>query len=128
MPCPVHIFTVSQIPMHEMSLVESIMNILEDEKATRGLGKITRVTLQNGALAGVVTDSISFAWETLTPGTDFEGCEMTVVETPLKLKCACGTTFLPEDTKYTPCPDCEAVFGHEVLEGREFLIQNIEAE
>ena len=114
--------------MHEMSLVESIMNILADEKATRNLGKITRVTLVNGALAGVVTDSIAFAWEALTPGTEFEGCEMVINETPLKLKCQCGTIFLPENTKYTPCPDCGALFSHEVLEGREFLIQNIEAE
>ncbi len=114
--------------MHEMSLVESVMNILADEKAQRNLGRIIRVTLQNGALAGVVTDSMYFAWEALTPGTEFEGCEMIINETPLKLKCSCGTEFVPQDVKYTPCPSCEAVLGHEVLEGREFLIQNIEAE
>ncbi len=104
------------------------MNILKDEQATKDLGQITRVTLVNGALAGVVTDSIQFAWEALTPGTEFEGCEMVISEIPLKLKCACGVIFSPEDTKYTPCPDCGAMFGHEVLEGREFMIQNIEAE
>lgn len=127
-PCPARVFALSQIPMHEMSLIESIMNILEDEKAKRNLGRITRVTLQNGALAGVVTDSMYFAWEALSPGTEFEGCELVVVETPLKLECQCGTVFMPEDTRYTPCPDCGAVIGHGVLEGREFLIQDIEAE
>lgn len=104
------------------------MNILADEKAKRGLGRITHVRLVNGALAGVVTDSLTFAWEALTPGTEFEGCEMTVTETPLKLRCECGAEFAPESVKYTPCPECGALFGHEVLGGREFLIENIEAE
>lgn len=115
--------------MHEMSLVESIMNILADERKKHELGRITRVTLQNGALAGVVTEAMTFAWSALTPGTEFDGCEMVINETPLVLKCgSCGEEFTPENAKYTPCPGCEAILGHEVLAGKELLIENIEAE
>ena len=38
--------------MHEMSLVQSIMNIVAEERARHKLGPVTRVTLMNGRLAG----------------------------------------------------------------------------
>ncbi|MGE4291465.1 MAG: hydrogenase maturation nickel metallochaperone HypA [Desulfovibrio sp.] len=115
--------------MHEMSLIESIMNILADERDRKGLGKITKVTLQNGRLAGVVTDSILFAWEALTPGTQFEGCEVVVHDTPLVLSCfSCKKEFEAQSAMLAACPHCGQEIGHSVVSGREFLIENIEVE
>lgn len=115
--------------MHEMSLIESIMNILADERAKQDLGKITKVTLTNGRLAGVVTDAILFAWEALTPGTDFEGCEIVVNESPLVLSCfSCKHEFEATSAMLAACPACGQEIGHAVVSGREFLIENIEVE
>ncbi|MEF2145754.1 MAG: hydrogenase maturation nickel metallochaperone HypA [Desulfovibrionaceae bacterium] len=112
-----------------MSLIESIMNILTDERSRQNLGRVTKVTLRNGRLAGVVTDSILFAWEALTPGTEFEGTEIVVNESPLVLRCfKCKKEFEAESAMLAACPDCGTELGHEVLSGREFLIENIEVE
>jgi hydrogenase nickel incorporation protein HypA/HybF len=115
--------------MHEMSLIESIMNILADERDRKSLGRITKVTLQNGRLAGVVTDSILFAWEALTPGTQFEGCDIVVNDTPLVLRCfSCQKEFEAQSAMLAACPACGQEIGHAVVSGREFLIENIEVE
>lgn len=115
--------------MHEMSLIESIMNILADERARQNLGRITKVTLTNGKLAGVVTDALLFGWEALTPGTQFEGCEIEIHETPLVLRCfSCKKEFQAESAMLAACPACGQEIGHEVISGREFLIENIEVE
>lgn len=115
--------------MHELSLVESILSIVEDEQAKHGLGRLKKVVLVNGALAGAVTDSLRFAWEALTPGTAFEGVELVVEEAPLRVACgACGEEFTPEDIHYMPCPKCEEFLGHKVLSGKELYIASIEAE
>lgn len=113
--------------MHEMSIAQSILSILEDEMTKRDIAKLKRVVIKNGALAGVVSDALMFAWTALTPGTRFEGTDLELEEIPLKVRCGeCGEEFLPDDTKYMPCPKCEALLGHEVLEGKELYIDFVE--
>lgn len=113
--------------MHEMSIVQSILAILQDEMTKRDITRLKRVVLKNGALAGVVSDSMEFCWTALVPGTTFEDTVLELSEIPLKLRCGqCGKEFLPDDVRYTPCPQCEALIGHDVLEGKELYIDFVE--
>lgn len=113
--------------MHEMSIVQNIVAILKDEMVKHDVTRLKRVTIMNGALAGVVTDAMNFAWTALTPGTELDGCELEVKEAPMKVRCGkCGKEYYPDDTKYIPCPDCDELIGHEVLEGKELYIDSIE--
>ncbi len=113
--------------MHEMSIVQSILGILKEEMVKHDGQRLKKVTIKNGALAGVVTESLTFAWEALTPGSQFDGAELEVVEIPIKVACGeCGEQFRPEHTKCMPCPKCEALLGHDVIEGKEMLIDSIE--
>lgn len=113
--------------MHEMSIVQSILSILEDEMTKRDITSLKRVVIKNGALAGVVSEALQFAWTALTPDTMFDGAVLELEEIPLKVKCGdCGEEFLPEDTKYMPCPKCDTLLGHEVLEGKELYIDFVE--
>ncbi|WP_348981320.1 hydrogenase maturation nickel metallochaperone HypA [Salidesulfovibrio onnuriiensis] len=110
-----------------MSIAQSILSILEDEMTKRDIAKLKRVVIKNGALAGVVSDALHFAWTALTPDTRFDGTILELEEIPLKVKCGeCGEEFHPDDTKYMPCPKCEAMLGHEVLEGKELYIDFVE--
>ncbi|MCM0756588.1 hydrogenase maturation nickel metallochaperone HypA [Desulfovibrio aminophilus] len=115
--------------MHELSLVQSMMTIILEERDRHGLGKVSRVRLRNGALAGAVTEALTFAWEALTPGSELEGAELLVEEVPLRVRCgSCKAEFEPEDRHYMPCPQCGEFLGHEVLAGKELLIESIEAD
>ena len=59
--------------MHEMSLVESIRAIVEDQARTHAFARVTRLRLEIGRFAGVEKQALEFA----SPGTsqDHEGLE-----------------------------------------------------
>ena len=113
--------------MHEMSLVQGMLDIINEERAKHGNPRVTKVVVQCGALAGVVVDSLLFAWEALTPQTDLEGSELAVEQIPLKVRCGrCGLEFEPEDTHLMLCPECGMEIGHIVLQGKELYIGHLE--
>lgn len=113
--------------MHEMSIVQSILGIVKEEMVKHDGQKLKRIVVKNGALAGCVSEALEFAWEALTLDGDFQGAEIEVIEVPLKVACGeCGEVFSPTHTKCMPCPKCEALLGHDVLEGKELLIDSIE--
>jgi len=113
--------------MHEMSIVQSILGILKEEMVKHDGRTLKKVVIKNGALAGVVTESLKFAWEALSPDSGFAGAELEVLEIPIKVSCGeCGEVFSPEHTRCMPCPKCDTLIGHHVLEGKEMLIDSIE--
>lgn len=124
-------FGVLPPPMHEMSIAQSIMSIIQDEMGKHGLTKVNRVVLKNGRLAGVVSDALSFAWEVLTKNSPLDGAELVVEEIPLQLACGgCGHEFICEDaiSHLMPCPLCGEQLGHKVLSGKEMYIDSIDAD
>lgn len=126
-PCRPRNYGVSQLPMHEMSIVQSILGILREEMVKHDGQRLKKVVIKNGALAGVVTESLTFAWEALTADGEFKGAALEVIEVPIRVACGdCGEEFSPGHTRCMPCPKCEQLLGHTVLQGKEMLIDSIE--
>jgi len=115
--------------MHELSLIESMLGIVREEREKHGMKRIFKVRVVNGALSGAVSDALSFGWECMTQEGDLKGVALEVVDAPLKVVCgACGHPFTPEDSRYMPCPLCEEILGHDILSGKELYIDEIEAD
>ncbi|MDR0238612.1 MAG: hydrogenase maturation nickel metallochaperone HypA [Deltaproteobacteria bacterium] len=117
--------------MHEISIVTSLLSLVEEELAKRQLQKLLVVRVRHGALANIVPDAMSFAFEALTLGGPFEGARLELEEEPVVLRCSCGASFNPEQKRellFAPCPACGATWGHTVETGRELYLQHIEAE
>lgn len=115
--------------MHELSLIESMLGIIREERDKHGMTKIHRVRVVNGALSGAVSDALSFGWECLTQEGDLQGVALDIVDAPLLVVCGdCGKEFTPEDSRYMPCPACGEILGHDIKSGREFYIDEIEAD
>jgi len=113
--------------MHEMSIVQSIFGILREEMVKHDGQRLKKVVIKNGALAGVVTESLIFAWDALATTEGFEGAKLEVLEIPIKVACGdCGEEFIPEHSRCMPCPKCDQLLGHTVLQGKEMLIDSIE--
>ena len=88
-------------------------------------------TVRYGALSNIVPEALSFAFEALTAGTDFEGAVLETEEVPITLKCSqCGHTFpaVKGEHFFAPCPACGEQYGHSMETGRELYVQHIEAE
>ena len=117
--------------MHEMYVVSSLLSIVQEEMQKHGVSRLLLVRVRYGALANIVPEALSFAFEALTMETPFEGAVLETEEVPLTLKCsACGTVFAPppEERFFAPCPACGSEGGHTVETGRELYVQHIEAE
>jgi hydrogenase nickel incorporation protein HypA/HybF len=115
--------------MHELSLIESMLGIIREERDKHGMTRIYKVRVVNGALSGAVSDALQFGWECLTQDGDMQGVQLEITDAPLLVVCgSCGREFTPEDAHCMACPACGEILGHEVKSGKELYIEEIEAD
>lgn len=113
--------------MHEMSLMASMLEIIEDQARTEGFTQVTRVVLEIGRLSGVEPEAMRFAFDVGTAGSVAEGAELLMEETLGRARCpACGLET-PVEAFYDPCPAC-AKYPLEILAGRDMRIISLEVE
>ena len=98
-PCP-------EARMHELSICEGLLGILQDVARREGATRICRVRLRFGTLAYVEPQALEFAFEAVTRGTVAEGAELTFEVQPAEAHCEdCGHGFAVE-RRAVPCPRC----------------------
>ncbi|WP_028587024.1 hydrogenase maturation nickel metallochaperone HypA [Desulfocurvus vexinensis] len=116
--------------MHEMSIAQSLVAIIKEEMEKHGLTRLHAVRVCHGRLAALVPDALAFAFEACTLGTPMQGVRLELAEIPIVLRCSqCAQEFSPEQGDlFMPCPACGEGLGHEVLQGKELYLDNIEAE
>ena len=114
--------------MHELSIVEALIEQVEEEALQAGLaGPVVQLDLVIGRLSGVHPDSIRFAFELLAPGTRLEGAELQIAE-PRPCCCCrdCAARVEVEELQ-AACPQCGS--GAIAMEGgQELLLESIEFE
>jgi hydrogenase nickel incorporation protein HypA/HybF len=80
--------------MHELSIAESILDAVRKELVNRPGARPIRVGLRIGELAAVDVDSLSFCFEAVLTGTDWEGLQLDARVCPQRRKCKdCGNAF-----------------------------------
>ena len=67
--------------MHEMSIAEGIIEIVERTAGRSGVTRVKEVRIEVGELAGVDISSLEFAWVSVTRGGPAEGSRL-VIERP----------------------------------------------
>ena len=68
--------------MHELTLCESILDILDDEKRRRGFAALRRLRMEIGRFGCIDPDALVYALETTTRGTWLEGTVFEVDRRP----------------------------------------------
>lgn len=77
--------------MHELSIVESMVELMEEAAGGR---RVRRVTLEIGVLAGVMADAIAFCFDIVAEGTLAEGAALDINEIRPVARCdSCGREF-----------------------------------
>lgn len=117
--------------MHELSIVQSLLALIEDEMTKHGKETLVTVKVRHGRLASVVPEALEMGFEVLTAGTRLAGAKLLLEETPVVLRCrTCGREFTPDvpSAAFAPCPECGEELGHTVLSGRELYIEYLELE
>jgi len=113
--------------VHELSLVASVFEVLEEEARKHGARRVLAVVVRVGVMSGVVPDLLESAFETYKKGTIAEAARLEIVSVPVKLRCPdCGGEAVREDTDFS-CAACGSR-RVEIVEGREIVVERIELE
>ena len=113
--------------MHEMSLCESILGIVEDEAQRQGFKRVVRVRLEIGALAGVEIEAMRFGFDAVTRGSLAEGAVLEIIELPGTAWCLpCGRQ-VEVARRFDACPLCGG-YQLQVTGGEAMRIRDLEVE
>jgi hydrogenase nickel incorporation protein HypA/HybF len=113
--------------MHEVSIAQGLMKILEDETKKHGVSRVTKVKVRIGTLSAVVPDALTFAFEVVSEGTVAQGAELNIEVVQAKGRCdKCNIDFDVDECIFL-CPHCSGVAA-EIVCGKELEVAEIDAE
>jgi hydrogenase nickel incorporation protein HypA/HybF len=113
--------------MHEMSLCESILQVLEQQAEAQRFSKIKTVRLEIGALAGVEIEALRFSFDVVAHGSLAESACLEVIEIPGQAWCMpCGCNVRVNQL-YDECPHCGS-HQLQINSGDQMRIKELEVE
>ena len=113
--------------MHEMSLCESVLRILEDNAKSQGFEKIRTVWLEIGALSGVEVEAMRFCFDVVTRGTLADQARLEIIEAPGQAWCMQCSKAVRVEQRFDACPDCGG-YQLQVTGGEEMRVKELEVE
>jgi hydrogenase nickel incorporation protein HypA/HybF len=110
--------------MHELSIALSIVELAEEEAWKANAAVISKVEVEIGTMAGVETDALLFAWDSVVQGTMAMGAALVINSIQAEAHCLeCGKDF-PVDHFFVECPHCNS-FRYQVTKGKELRVSSL---
>jgi hydrogenase nickel incorporation protein HypA/HybF len=113
--------------MHEMSLCEGVVQLIEDQARTQNFNRVKTVWLEIGELAGVEIEAMRFSFSAVARDTVAEGSKLEIIDVPGRARCPACAHDIQVSARFDACPDC----GHyplEILAGEEMRIKELEVQ
>jgi len=111
--------------MHELSLIENVLDLALERAQQHGAERIETITLRIGSLAGVDPDALQFAFEVIKAGSIAEEAELVIEAVPAECFCAeCEATFAAADG-CCECPACGSI-SRDLRQGRELQLLSLQ--
>lgn len=92
--------------MHELSLAGGVLRVVEDAARRERFARVSKLTLEVGALSGVEPRALRFALQASSPGTCLEGAEFVFVEPPGQAWCMHCSASVAIAARGDACPQC----------------------
>ncbi len=110
--------------MHEMTLAVGIVDLAVQTAEQNDAKKINSITVEAGALAGILQDALEFCFTEAARNTIAENAVLNYVVIPAQAVCGtCGFHF-PAQERMAKCPKCEA-YVFEISGGTEMRVKDI---
>lgn len=113
--------------MHEMSLCEGILQILEDNAESQGFKRVKTVWLEIGELAGVELEAMRFSFDAVMKNSLADGARLEIVEIPGQAWCMLCKENVPVRQRFDECPHCGG-FPLKITGGDQMRIKELEVE
>lgn len=115
--------------MHELPVIDSILNIVLRHAAVNQAQQIISITLQVGAMSDLEDEWMQRYFDQLSQGTVAESAVLKINRIPVMVACpSCGHEFeiFPHESKAIICLQCGQTKGFILLSGREYYIKEME--
>lgn len=127
MPKPYATMPHKQAGMHEMSLLESMLDLIENNARDEDYSHVKRVCIEVGMLSCVEPDALRFAFDVVMQDTLADDALLDILAIPGQAWCpVCGKT-IDIDSLYDPCPSCQS-FDLSVTQGMDIRLKELEVE
>ena len=113
--------------MHEMSLCEGVIQLIEQQAVEQDFNKVTTVWLEIGDLAGVEIDAMHFSFDVIAKGTIADAAKLEIINIQGLATCPACKSQTQISARFDLCPTC----GHyplNILAGEEMRIKELEVQ
>jgi hydrogenase nickel incorporation protein HypA/HybF len=113
--------------MHEMSLAEGVLQLIQDAARQQNFSTVSRVWLEIGQLSGVEVEAMKFCFDAVTRGSIAEGARLEIIALPGTGWCMACALSVPMTELFAECPHCG---GHQmqVTGGTEMRLKELEVD
>jgi len=113
--------------MHEMSLAEGVLQLIEDSAKTQDFSRVKTVWLEIGQLAGVEAEAMKFCFDAVMRDSIAQDAELVIIELPGQAWCMACSNTVQVHALYDECPKCG---GHQlqVTGGNEMRVKELDVE
>jgi hydrogenase nickel incorporation protein HypA/HybF len=113
--------------MHELSIVNSLLSLCEENAKTHNAKKITKVEIKVGRLSGIEPHFLKLTFDTFKEKTICEGAELVMNIQDIIIKClSCGAEDRLVNNEFI-CTRCGSN-NIKVEEGEDMLLMRLEME
>ncbi len=113
--------------MHEMSLCEGVIQIIEDQATSQGYRTVKTVWLEVGKFASVEFEALRFCFDVVCRNTLAENARLEIIEIGASSWCMQCAKPVEIEQRYDPCPKCGS-FQIQSDGGDELRVKELEVE
>ncbi len=111
--------------MHELSVVQTLIETVQQHAKQEQAGKVSRIAIEVGALTCIDQDRIQFCFDMVKSDADMHGSELQINTVTATAKCQdCHNTFELKNLGL-PCPTCGS-YSYDMITGNELNLTEIE--
>ena len=110
--------------MHEMSIVQSLVELCEKNLNENGGGEIKEIVVKVGRLSGVEAHYLQSCYDVFRQGTVCENATLTLNIQDVVVECAeCGFSGVLEQNHFI-CPKCEST-NLKITDGEDLYLMQL---
>ncbi len=113
--------------MHEMSLSQGVIDVIEAAARRDGFARVRTVWLEIGRLAAVEPEAMLFCFDVVAKGSCAEGARLEIVATPGRGWCLMCSDSITVDDPLAGCPLCGSQ-QIQVTGGNDMRVKELEVE
>lgn len=113
--------------MHEMSLCEGVLQVLQEQARVQQFHRVKTVWLEIGALSNVEIEAMRFGFDVVMKGSIADGAKLEIIDVPGQAWCMQCMKPITIKQRYDPCHDC-GTHQLQVTGGEEMKIKELEVD